>query len=129
MKVFISWSGVASRSLALALADWLPKVIQGLVPFVSAKDIDKGANWGIELARELADADFGIVCLTPDNLASPWLNYEAGAITTSVSSRVCPILLGVDKSEAKPPISQLQMTSIEVGEFVLLMQSINLDIS
>lgn len=125
MKVFISWSGVASRAVAEALADWFPKVIQGVVPFVSAKDIDKGANWTVELTRELDDSQFGIVCLTPDNLLSPWLNYEAGAIAKSVSSRVCPVLHGVDKGAVKPPMAQLQMTSIDVEDFTLLMASMN----
>lgn len=125
MKVFISWSGVASRAVAEALADWFPKVIQGVEPFVSAKDIDKGSNWTVELARELDGADFGVVCVAPDNLLSPWLNYEAGAIAKSVDSRVCPVLLGVEKPEVKPPISQLQMTSIELDDFKLLMASMN----
>lgn len=106
------------------MADWLPKVVQGVVPFLSAKDIDKGANWTVELARELDDADFGIVCLAPDNLVSPWLNYEAGAITKSVNSRVCPILFGVEKHEVRPPMSQLQLTTIDQEEFILLVASI-----
>lgn len=125
MRVFISWSGVASRAVAEALADWLPKVIQGVEPFVSAKDIDKGANWTVELARELDDARFGILCVAPDNLLSPWLNYEAGAIAKSVESRVCPVLLGVQKSDVRPPIAQLQMTSIDLEDFKLLMASMN----
>ena len=95
MKVFISWSGGTSRAVAEVLHWWLPRVIQGVRPFVSAKDIDKGANWTVELARELEDAAFGIICLTPDNLTSPWLHYEAGAITRSVDSRVCPLLYGL----------------------------------
>lgn len=125
MKVFISWSGASSRALAEALADWFPKVIQGVQPFVSAKDIDKGANWTTELSRELADAEFGVLCVAPDNLLSPWLNYEAGAISKSMDSRVCPILLGVAKADVRPPIAQLQMTSLELNEFKLLMASMN----
>jgi len=125
VKVFISWSGAASRSVAEALAVWFPKVIQGVEPFVSAKDIDKGANWTVELARELEDAQFGIICLTPDNLLSPWLNYEAGAITKSVSSRVCPVLHGVEKATVRPPIAQLQMTALDAEDMTLLMSSMN----
>lgn len=125
MKVFISWSGATSRKVALALSAWLPKVIQGIEPFVSAKDIDKGANWTVELAKELEDAEFGIICLAPDNLLSPWLNYEAGAITKSVNSRVCPVLFEVEKNQVNPPIAQLQMTSIDVDEFLMLMTSMN----
>ncbi|WP_181408901.1 toll/interleukin-1 receptor domain-containing protein [Schumannella soli] len=125
MKVFISWSGATSRAVAEALAEWLPKVVQSIDPFVSAKDIDKGANWTVELARELEDAEFGVICLAPDNLSSPWLNYEAGAITKSVHSRVCPVLFGVEKSDVKAPIAQLQMTAIEPEDFKLLLASMN----
>lgn len=125
MKVFVSWSGSTSRAVAEALADWFPKVIQGVHPFVSAKDIDKGANWTVELARELEDAEFGIVCLAPDNLQSPWLNYETGAITRSVNSRVCPVLFGVTKAEVKPPMSQLQLTAIDKEDMSMLMSSMN----
>ncbi|MEN0072722.1 MAG: toll/interleukin-1 receptor domain-containing protein, partial [Propionicimonas sp.] len=104
---------------------WFPKVIQGVEPFVSSKDIDKGSNWTVELANQLADSAFGVVCLTPDNLLSPWLNYEAGAIMSSVRARVCPVLLGVAKETVRPPLSQLQMTDISIDEFDLLMRSVN----
>ncbi len=125
MKIFISWSGASSREVAVALSNWLPKVIQGVQPFVSAKDIDKGTNWTYELTKELQDTDFGIICLAPDNLLSPWLNYEAGAITKSVESRVAPVLFHVSKDEVQAPLSQLQLTEIELEEFELLMASVN----
>jgi len=125
MKVFISWSGGTSRAVAEALHWWLPRVIQGVRPFVSAKDIDKGANWTVELARELEDAAFGIICLTPDNLTSPWLHYEAGAITRSVDSRVCPLLYGLKNEQVPPPLSQLQLTSLDRQDVLQMMTAMN----
>jgi len=125
MKVFISWSGEASRDVALALRDWFPKVLQSVKPFVSAKDIDKGANWAVELTRELRDSEFGVVCVTPENTLSPWLNYEAGAMTSSMTSRVCPVLLGVNKTEVRPPMAQLQLTELNKDDVKLLMKSMN----
>ena len=125
MKVFISWSGKASRTVAEALRDWLPNVIQGIEPFVSSKDIDKGSNWSSELLRELSDTDFGIICLTQENLLSPWLNYEAGAIMKSITSRAAPVLFGVEKKDVRPPMSQLQMTTITKDDFKDLMTSMN----
>lgn len=119
VRVFISWSGSASRELALALRAWLPKVLQSVDPFVSAKDIDKGANWTTVLEQELAKTDFGIVCVTPENLRSPWLHYEAGAIAKSVEARVCPVLLGLKTEDLNAPLNQLQVTHVteaEVGE-------------
>ncbi|MDQ1537993.1 MAG: hypothetical protein QOE58_2386, partial [Actinomycetota bacterium] len=125
MKVFISWSGVTSRQLAEVLHWWLPLVIQGTEPFVSAKDIDKGSTWTAVLAQELEDTDFGIICLTPENLASPWLYYEAGSIAKSVDSRVCPLLLGLEKATVSGPLSQLQLTSLEHDDINLMMRSMN----
>jgi hypothetical protein len=125
MKVFISWSGEASNQLALALADWIPKVLQGVEPFVSSKDIDKGAAWVTTLAEELKDTDFGIICLTEENLSSPWLHYEAGAIYKSVASRICPVLLGIDKDKVQSPLDQLQCTDLKLDEITRLMLSMN----
>jgi len=126
MKVFISWSGTQSRGVAEALHWWFPKVLQGVKPFVSAKDIDKGSNWTVELARELEETDFGVVCLTPDNLSSPWLHYETGAITRSVASRVCPLLHGVKKGEVSAPLGQLQLTDLgDQNDMLLMMTSMN----
>ncbi len=127
MKVFISWSGTTSRAVAEAVHWWIPKVLQGVSPWISSKDIDKGANWTVELARELETTDFGVLCLTPENLASAWLNYEAGAISRSVESRVCPVLHGVNKGNVSPPLSQLQLTSLDREDMYLylMMKSMN----
>lgn len=127
MKVFISWSGARSRAVADALHWWFPMVLQNVVPFVSAKDIDKGSNWTVELARELETTQFGVVCLTRENLNSPWLHYEVGAITKSVASRVCPILFGVSKSDVGSPLNQLQLTDLD-QEDILRRDRSNLDL-
>lgn len=125
MKVFVSWSGSASRLVAEALHWWIPKVLQGVVPFISAKDIDKGSNWTVELARQLEEAQFGIICVTQENRNSPWLNYETGAITGSVESRVCPVLFELAKTEVDPPLAQLQLTSLDLEDIFLMMRSMN----
>ncbi len=125
MKVLISWSGTTSRAVAEALHWWIPKVLQGVNPWISSKDIDKGANWTVELARELETTDFGVLCLTPENLVSAWLNYEAGAISRSVESRVCPVLHDVGKRDVSPPLSQLQLTSLDRDDMHLMMKSMN----
>ncbi|MGV1009177.1 MAG: toll/interleukin-1 receptor domain-containing protein [Dermatophilaceae bacterium] len=125
LKVFVSWSGTLSRRFAEQVTWWLPRVIQSVEPFLSTKDIDKGERWASVLARQLDDAAFGVICLTPDNLTSPWLHYEAGAIAKSVDGRVCPLLFMVDKSDVNPPLSQHQLTAFEQEELLQLIHAVN----
>ena len=102
MKVFISWSGDRSRQVAEALRDWLPQVLQFVEPWLSARDIDKGARWGAEVASELSASQFGILCVTPENQSAPWLLFEAGALSKQVEqSRVTPYLFKIRPSDLK----------------------------
>ena len=77
MKVFISWSGEKSNKIANILREWIPCVIQSIKPYVSSKDIDKGARWSTDIAKELEDSHFGIICITKSNINAPWINIEA----------------------------------------------------
>ncbi|CAC9976768.1 hypothetical protein [Flavobacterium panici] len=54
MKVFISWSGERSKKVAELLDDWLQCVIQAVNPWMSSKDIDRGALWFTEINDQLA---------------------------------------------------------------------------
>jgi hypothetical protein len=71
----------------MVLRDWLPSVIQSLEPYVSSEDIDKGTRWSSDIAKELDNSAYGILCVTQDNLAAPWINFEAGALSKSVDKR------------------------------------------
>jgi TIR domain-containing protein len=93
MKVFISHSGPRSRAIALALKDWMPLVLHYVDPWVSQKDIAAGDRWAVEVGTKLNDSNFGIICLTPENLNASWLLFEAGAISKSFDEgAVCPYL-------------------------------------
>jgi hypothetical protein len=109
MKVFISWSGETSKAIAEILRDWLPSVIQAVKPYYSPDDITKGSRWSTEIAKELEECKVGLLCLTPDNLEAPWLMFEAGALSKSLTSaRVCPLLFGIEPSDIKGPLVQFQ---------------------
>lgn len=126
MKVFISWSGDLSHRVAAALRDWLPSVIQSLEPYVSSEDIDKGARWSTDIAKELEDSSYGILCITKENVDAAWLNFEAGALSKSVErSRVSPFLFGVKRSEIKGPVLQFQSTIFEKGDVKKLLAGLN----
>jgi hypothetical protein len=127
LKVFLSWSGETSHKVALALRDWLPSVIQSLEPYVSSEDIEKGARWSTDIAKELEKSSYGILCITKENMDAPWLNFEAGALSKSVEKgRVTPFLFGLKRSEVKPgPLLQFQSALAERDETLKLLQGLN----
>lgn len=117
MKVFISWSGATSKAIAEILRGWLPSVIQAIKPYFSPDDIAKGSRWNTEIAKELEECKVGLLCLTSDNLESPWIMFEAGALSKSLSaSRVCPLLFGIAPSNIKGPLVQFQAAPFDKGE-------------
>jgi TIR domain len=105
--VFISWSGETSRAIAEALSSLIPNIFQDVTAFVSSNDIDAGSNWFGRISAELATTEFGILCLTQDNLAKQWIHFEAGALAKRITdrTRVVPYLHGVTLSDLSPPLS------------------------
>lgn len=127
MKVFISWSGHKSFEVAKVLKEWIPCIIQDIEPYFSSEDIDKGSRWSTDIAKELEEASFGILCVTKDNLDSQWLNFEAGALSKAIDkAKVCPFLFDLKPSEiAKSPILQFQMTNVDRDDIFKLFKSMN----
>ena len=126
MKVFISWSGTLSWKVAVVFRDWLPSVIQSLEPYVSSEDIDKGARWSTDIAKELEDSTFGILCVTKENLEAPWLSFEAGALSkTMEKALVTPFLFDIKRSEVKGPILQFQSTVFQKEDIKKMVQTLN----
>lgn len=126
MKVFISWSGHRSGALAEALHAWLPLVIQDVEPWLSRKDLDKGARWALEIAKELEGSKVGIICLTPENLDRPWILFESGALSKTLeSTHVCTYLFELEASMIQPPLGQFQSTTVEKEDTRKLVHTIN----
>lgn len=110
----------------MILRDWLPAVLHSLEPWVSSEDITKGGRWSDEIAAQLGACTFGIICVTPDNAASPWLNFEAGALSRTLpDARVAPFLVGMNPSELAGPLAQFQVTTVRKAEVRKLLESIN----
>lgn len=126
MKVFISWSGNTSLKIAQTFREWLPSVIQSIEPYVSSEDIDKGARWSTDIAKELEDSTFGILCVTRDNIEAPWLSFEAGALSkTMEKSFVTPFLFDIKRSEVQGPILQFQSTVFEKDDIKKMVKTLN----
>jgi hypothetical protein len=84
MKIFISWSGERSQRLAQALHGWLPLVLHYVKPWLSEADVSAGDRWAQAVATELETSNFGVICVTPENLGSPWVLFEAGALAKTM---------------------------------------------
>lgn len=125
-KVFISWSGELSRKLGEALRNWLPAALQYVKPYFSPDDIEKGAKWNSEIAKELETSNIGIICLTQDNTEKPWILFESGALSKSIDkSRVCTLLFNLDPAEVKGPLTSFQATRFLRDDFKRLIITIN----
>jgi len=145
--VFLCWSGKRSKNLADAVKTFLPKTMPGLKEedvFVS-DELEKGTTWFESIIKKLWQSSAGVVCLTAENLESPWLHFEAGALasrfatavpggeeagTTSPPpannqrSRVFTLLHGVTVAELKGPLSAYQATSTTQQEMSALVSSL-----
>ena len=93
---------------------------------MSEEDIDKGTRWAITLARELERINACIVCLTPDNLTSTWLHFEAGEAAKALhDSLVCPYLLGVTRAAVPGPLAQFQAAIADRDDTFRLVRDLN----
>lgn len=126
MKIFVSWSGERSEGLAKALKEWLPLVLHFAEPWLSKSDIQAGERWSVEIAKELESTNFGILCVTKENLTSPWILFEAGALAKSMQDgRVMPLLLDIDFKEVSGPLAQFQAKKAEQAGVKELIASLN----
>jgi hypothetical protein len=126
MKVFLGWSGDRSKALAEALRDWLPLVLHYVQPWMSQADIAAGERWSTELATELGASNFGIISLTQDNAAEPWILFEAGCLAKSLQeAKVIPLLLDLEQSDVTGPLAQFQAKKTDKDGVEAVITSIN----
>jgi hypothetical protein len=127
MNIFISWSGERSRFLANALKSLLRRTLQATRPFMSDSDIAAGVEWFGEVRTRLAASTFGIVCVTNENYQSPWLHFEAGALSNHLGggSRVVPYLLDFEPAKLSTPLSMFQAKCFKRDDTLALLRSVN----
>lgn len=113
-NTFISWSGTRSLHVAEAMRDWLQKVIPGLKPWLSVREIPKGRRGGVDIWEALEGINIGIICLTKENVLEPWILFESGALSKTYSETttlVCTYLLGgLNHSDLPAPLRDFQYT-------------------
>lgn|GEM_PF-6801780 len=109
MQVFISWSGTTSKAVGGILRHHLELAFPMVNWFMSAEDLGPGANWSAKLNEALADAGIAIVCLAPDNLDSPWIVFESGAVAHALGKNlVIPYLHSLAPADVVGPLAQFQ---------------------
>jgi hypothetical protein len=122
----LSWSGDLSQRVAEMLRKYLPIMLQDVDAFMSKHDVQSGARWSSELSHELETSSFGVLCLAPENLQSPWLLFEAGALTKHIEGRACGLLLRQLKpTDVTDPLSQFQHQALSTDGFFALLRDIN----
>ncbi len=126
MQVFISWSGSRSKTLAIHLHEWIKAAVQRAEPWMSERDIEPGQRWNAKISSQLKDTDFGIICLTPENITAPWLLFEAGALAKALdTARVIPLLFGLRKADLTFPLAQFQSVEADREGFFALARAMN----
>lgn len=131
MKIFISWSRPRSKSIAVALKNWIPCVLQAFEPFMSEQDIVPGTMWLSEISNRLRNSHMGIVCLTPESVWRPWLNFEAGALTRELEGKtnlVIPYLLGFEEERFEGPLSHFQALRADKSGTFELVKTLNAEL-
>jgi hypothetical protein len=93
---------------------------------MSETDIEKGTRWAAEISSVLADSAVGIICVTPENINSPWLAFEAGALSKALSaSRVCTYLFDLAPANLPFPLAMFQSTQANKADTKKLVSTIN----
>jgi hypothetical protein len=102
------------------------RFISVLIHLYRTKILGKGIIWRRELAQVLEGSNFGLICLTPENLSAPWLHFEAGALSKVAQSRVAPILFQLKTSDVQGPLHDFQLSTLaNKKEMFGVLKSIN----
>ena len=111
-QIFLSWSGELSRQIAIALQKWIHVVFESLHAWVSDTDIALGARSIKSIEESLDKSIGGLLILTVENQTSPWVNFEAGALSRQFESRdgrVIPLLIdATHMGQLKAPLNVFQ---------------------
>lgn len=126
MKLFISWSGERSKNLGQGIRDWIPLVLHNVEPWLSEADIEAGERWAEAIAKELEASNFGVICITKENVMSPWVLFESGALAKSLQgNKVIPLLLDLEVRDITGPLAQFQAKKVDKVGISEIIQSIN----
>jgi hypothetical protein len=134
VPVFVSWSGTCSKQYAEILHKWVREVVPGETVFYSPK-MQAGSIGLNGTLGALEKATFGVLCLTPDNLQSGWLHFEAGALLNNLGTSldgsgrppVVPLLChGLLPTSIDDPLKMLQAKQCDRNGLWEVAEAINI---
>ena len=69
--------------------------------WVSSEDIHLGQHWRESLRDALETSNYAVLCVTPQNVDSPWIAMEAGAIAMKSGQGffAVPVLFGLEERD------------------------------
>jgi hypothetical protein len=126
-EIFLSWSKPMSKAAAEAFKDFLPLLLPRVKPWMSSQDIEKGTGWFNAIAEQFARSRACLLLITPENVTSSWLYFEAGGVALAMKdSRVVPYLIGVTPGAiSHTALGQYQVTLFEKDDTRQLIFSMN----
>jgi predicted nucleotide-binding protein len=124
VRVYLSWSGHASYGVASALRDFLPSVLQTTQPWLSSQDVRSGESWVTEFNDAVKSTELAILCVTAENLDSPWFMFEAGMLSKK-DLRLCLYLLDVAPGDVPNVLAQFQTFTSTQEDTLRLLQLMN----
>jgi hypothetical protein len=126
-KVFISWSKPISNAIAVCLRDWLNEALPRVEVWISSTDIALGRIWLFELLKSLKESSVGIICLTSENLTSPFIHFETGALLAQEvdQSQICVFRYDVEENNVPAPLNIFQYNKFDKYGTLNLLKTIN----
>lgn len=126
IKIFLSWSGDKSKKLANVFKTYVADILPKVDFYFSPDDLKGGEKWRQSIEEGLNNNTYGIIFLTPSNLTSKWIYFEAGAISKSTKqAKILPFLYKIDINELGQPFSDYQCKSFSADSILTTILEIN----
>lgn len=110
-QLFISWSGETGKKVADLIYDWIDRIYENAKAnvFLSTR-IEPGHQGFLEIMNALEHCSKGLFIMTRERVNSPWIHFEAGAISKAKDTNwIIPIFVDITrKALGNDPLSEFQ---------------------
>jgi uridine kinase len=120
MDIFIAWSLDRSKIVAETVKKCLENVFEKRVNVWLSTTLESGQEWFSELEKGLNSAKLGILCLTPENIFSRWIHWEAASIISNRQDKSAVIPLCLDLMPIKIPYPLSQFNAVLADKMGLI---------